>query len=259
MQKVVVGSRSSPSFYCTKGVPQGSVLSPLLFNIYVSDVHRVAKENNSSLRSFADDMTLYHSDTSAEQASKTVGAALNIINGELVDLGLPINVEKSAALLICPSAKKSNHLPSTPPILLCGTPVNVVTEMRLLGVIVDVLNRLTCKIGSTAGWLLTDSSALPRAGSGWLIVGSWAHLPIMKDTHTQRLKMIVSMNDETREMNVRKKGRKKTSLRVHHEGASAGLVPSSFLWILKIKVGDTRVFGTQSPDLSTTKIQTEKL
>ena len=50
---------------------------------------------------------------------------------------LVINVEKSAALLICPSAKKSNHLPSTPPILLCGTPVNVVTEMRLLGVIVD--------------------------------------------------------------------------------------------------------------------------
>ena len=54
-----------------------------------------------------------------------------------MDLGLRISVEKSAALLICPSDKKSNHLPSTPPILLCGTPVNVVTEMRLLGVIVD--------------------------------------------------------------------------------------------------------------------------
>ena len=76
MQKVVVGSHSSPSFSCTKCVPQGSVLSPLLFNIYVSDLHSMAKENNSSLRSFADDMTLYHSDTSAEQASKTVCGAL---------------------------------------------------------------------------------------------------------------------------------------------------------------------------------------
>ena len=77
-----------------------------------------------------------------------------------MDLGLPINVEKSAALLICPSAKKSNHLPSTstPPILLCRTPVNVVTEMRLLGVIVDnqlswssqvnsVISKVSQKIG----------------------------------------------------------------------------------------------------------------
>ena len=103
-------------------------------------------------------MTLYHSETSAEQASKIVCAALNIINDELVDLGLPINVEKSAALLICPSAKKSNHLRSKHPILLCGTPVNVVTEMRLLGVIVDnqlsrssqvnfVISKVSQKIG----------------------------------------------------------------------------------------------------------------
>ena len=61
-------------------------------------------------------MTLYQSDTSAEQASKTVCAALNIINDELVDLGLPINVEKSAALLIVRLPRKAIiyqvHLPS---------------------------------------------------------------------------------------------------------------------------------------------------
>ena len=73
MQKFVFGSRrSSPSFYCTKGVPQGSVLSHLPFNICVSDLQSLAnlKENNTFITSFADDLTLYQSDTSAEQASK---------------------------------------------------------------------------------------------------------------------------------------------------------------------------------------------
>ena len=84
--------------------------------------------------------------------------SFNIIN-ELVDLSLPINIEKSAALHICPSAKKSNHLPSTPPILLSGTPVKVMTEIRLLHAIVDnqlswssqvnsVISKVSKKIGN---------------------------------------------------------------------------------------------------------------
>ena len=87
-QKVAVGNDSSPSFYCTKGVPQGSVFSPLLFNIYVSDLHDLAKQNNSTLRSFADDLTLYHSDTSPVQASKSVSAAVSTLNNELMEQGL---------------------------------------------------------------------------------------------------------------------------------------------------------------------------
>ena len=85
------------------------------------------------------------------------------------------------------------------------------------------------------GWL-TSYRILRSAQSGVGLTNR-RNLPITKDTHTQRLKMIMSMNDETREMNVRKTGEeeKKASLRVHHEGASAGLVPSSFLWIPELR------------------------
>ena len=63
-----------------------------IFNIYVSDLHSLAKENNRVPSVHL--QTTWHFTTltsSAEHASKTVCAALNIINDELVDLGLPIN------------------------------------------------------------------------------------------------------------------------------------------------------------------------
>ena len=84
-------------------------------------------------------MTLYHSDISPVQASKSVSAAVSTLNNELMELGLPINIEKSAALYIHPSAptRKVTSSTSTPTVLLNGTPIKIVTEMRVLGVIVD--------------------------------------------------------------------------------------------------------------------------
>lgn len=56
-QKVVIGNKESCLKSVTSGVPQGSVLGPLLFSIFVNDVFRVCK--NSYMHAYADDIQLY--------------------------------------------------------------------------------------------------------------------------------------------------------------------------------------------------------
>jgi len=58
-QQVIVGGESSPSTQVLSGVPQGSVLGPLLFLVYINDVANLQFSPNTDLNLFADDMLLY--------------------------------------------------------------------------------------------------------------------------------------------------------------------------------------------------------
>ena len=57
-QGVVVDGEASSFVKVTLGVPQGTVLGPLIFLLFINDIH----ENlDSTLRLFADDASLYRS------------------------------------------------------------------------------------------------------------------------------------------------------------------------------------------------------
>jgi len=55
-QRVRVGRHYSEEVRVTSGVPQGSVLAPLLFLAYVNDI---CKNTESKIRLFADDCIIY--------------------------------------------------------------------------------------------------------------------------------------------------------------------------------------------------------
>jgi hypothetical protein len=66
VQSVKVNRKSSQNIRVTSGVPQGSVLGPLLFNIFVNDI---VNNINSNVRLFADDCVVYKEISNANDES----------------------------------------------------------------------------------------------------------------------------------------------------------------------------------------------
>jgi exonuclease III len=99
-QKVVAGSQESSWESVLNGVPQGSVLGPLLFTILVSDISDVIKRGRYHL--YADDTQLYYT-CKVEDANKTIAQ----INSDLENISnyskrncLKLNAGKSKYIII---------------------------------------------------------------------------------------------------------------------------------------------------------------
>ena len=99
-QKVVTGSQESSWESVTNGVPQGSVLGPLLFTILVSDISDAIKRGRYHL--YADDTQLYYT-CKVEDANATIAK----INTDLENISnyskrncLKLNASKSKFIVI---------------------------------------------------------------------------------------------------------------------------------------------------------------
>ena len=88
------------------GVPQGSVLGPLLFNIFVNDVFNLP-ECESIL--FADDTVLLVSDPIFEKCIEKVKYVVNFVSKWLQNNRLLPNINKTKLMIISP--KQINELP----------------------------------------------------------------------------------------------------------------------------------------------------
>ena len=91
----------------------------------------------AKMPSFADDMTLYCSHTSAALACSSVSAALKDTSRALALRGLSINVSKTVAMVIAPHSRACQGLPTDVRLLLQNEEVKLVSQTRLLGIIID--------------------------------------------------------------------------------------------------------------------------
>jgi len=86
-QYIAVGSSRSTPVACLSGVPQGSVLGPLLFALYISPVDNVVSAHRLHLHQYADDTQLYMAvrpadNSPLEAASQCVQRCFALVPGE---------------------------------------------------------------------------------------------------------------------------------------------------------------------------------
>ena len=87
------------------GVPQGSVLGPLLFFIYINDLNQVIKF--SRVRHFADDTNLLLVDSSLKKISKHINHDLKLLTTWLRANRISLNTCKTEILLFRPKSKNN--------------------------------------------------------------------------------------------------------------------------------------------------------
>ncbi len=107
--KVSWRGKVSKSQYLTTGVPQGSVLGPLLFSVYMASLGSVFQKHGFSYYCYADDTQLYLSFHPDDQMiAAHISACLTDISCWMKDHHLQLNLAKTE-MLVVPSNPSFHH------------------------------------------------------------------------------------------------------------------------------------------------------
>ena len=130
-QRVVIDGQLSDWLPVAAGVPQGSILGPLLFLVYINDIAQII---SSDIKIFADDTFIYR--LADSDSTTKLNADLAKITDWAWQWKFQFNpsLDKQAVEVLFSNKKnKSTHLP----LVFNGIPVKKVDETKHLGMILD--------------------------------------------------------------------------------------------------------------------------
>ena len=129
--RVVADGVTSNACPVTLGVPQGSILGPLLFSVFMNSITNLPLSLNSKLALYTEDILLYKPINSTDNVS-SLQEDINMIQQCTKLHRLILNYSKTCVLPITRSAK-----PVPLELYIGGTSIPKVTHVKYLGVIVS--------------------------------------------------------------------------------------------------------------------------
>ena len=135
LQAVVVNSTQSNLSHLSYGVPQGSILGPLLFSIYINDLPLSIKTSICHL--FADDTTFSSCGSSVESIRYDLDGALCDLFTWCVANSMLVNPQKSECMLICTRQKRMKLGDALLNLQFNNIMLPQVSTHKILGVILD--------------------------------------------------------------------------------------------------------------------------
>lgn len=135
-QVTVLNSVSGPeNVNC--GVPQGSILGPLFFLLFINDLPLTLKTTVTSVDLYADDTTLYDVQSDKQILEENLQKSLNLIHKWCKENGLLLNTEKTKIMLITSRQKRSHLNDDTLGLTYNNLDLKLTHSEKILGVNID--------------------------------------------------------------------------------------------------------------------------
>ncbi len=136
-QTVCIDSQFSTPSPLTTGIPQGSVLGPLLFSLYTTPISNILQNSGASYHFYADDTQLYISFSPALSRTPLalLSSTLDLVHTWFTNNRLCLNPSKTEYILIGSPYQRSKM--SSTAISISGNSLKPVASARNLGIIFD--------------------------------------------------------------------------------------------------------------------------